>query len=63
VNTLAPGLIPTDMAEGRQIEKLLPGVPLGRFGTVGEVAEAASWLMSENAAYVSGATLDVTGGR
>ena len=63
VNTLAPGLIPTDMAEGRQIEKLLPGVPMGRFGTVEEVAEAASWLMSEKAAYVSGTTLDVTGGR
>ena len=63
VNTLAPGLIPTDMAEGRQIEKLLTGVPLGRFGTVEEVAEAAAWLMSEKAAYVSGTTLEVTGGR
>ncbi len=63
VNTLAPGLIPTDMAEGRDIGKLLAGVPMGRLGTVEEVAEAASWLMSEKAGYVSGTTLDVTGGR
>ena len=38
-------------------------IPMGRPGTADEVAEAIVWLLSDDAAYVSGAVLDVTGGR
>ncbi|MFO1467585.1 MAG: SDR family oxidoreductase [Steroidobacteraceae bacterium] len=37
--------------------------PLGRPGRAAEIAEAIVWLLSENASYVNGALLDVTGGR
>ena len=38
-------------------------VPMGRAGTAGEVAEAVRWLASDAAAYVTGVTVDVSGGR
>ena len=41
---------------------MLGQVPLARMGTADEVAAAVLWLMSEDARYVTGATLDVTGG-
>jgi NAD(P)-dependent dehydrogenase (short-subunit alcohol dehydrogenase family) len=37
--------------------------PLGRAGTAEEVGEAVVWLLSDNASYVTGAIIDVTGGR
>jgi NAD(P)-dependent dehydrogenase (short-subunit alcohol dehydrogenase family) len=37
--------------------------PIGRAGTADEVAEAIVWLLTDAASYVSGAVLDVTGGR
>jgi NAD(P)-dependent dehydrogenase (short-subunit alcohol dehydrogenase family) len=65
VNAVAPGLIETDfhdVSPGR-VERLRPSVPMERSGTAGEVAEAILWLASEAAAYVTGACLDVSGGR
>lgn len=67
VNAIRPGLIATDIhaamgAPGRA-EKLGQTVPLGREGSAEEVAEAAVWLLSDEASYVAGAVLDVTGGR
>jgi NAD(P)-dependent dehydrogenase (short-subunit alcohol dehydrogenase family) len=38
-------------------------VPLGRSGTPEEVAAAICWLCSDDASYINGAILDVTGGR
>ncbi len=67
VNGLRPGLIDTDIhARAGQPDRLArnaASVPLGRGGTADEVAEAALWLMSEQAAYITGVTLDVAGGR
>jgi 3-oxoacyl-[acyl-carrier protein] reductase len=65
VNCIAPGFIDTDMtralAEGQR-NALLGQVPLGRFGTVAEIAAAAAFLASDGAAYVTGSTIHVNGG-
>jgi NAD(P)-dependent dehydrogenase (short-subunit alcohol dehydrogenase family) len=60
-----PGLIDTDMNAGRpgRVERLLDSVPLGRVGTPAEVAAAIAWLVSADAGYITGVTLDVSGGR
>lgn len=68
VNAVAPGYVLTDMAvEGgiaaRFEEALMSEVPMGRIGDVREVAEAALWLCSDKAAYVTGTVLNVAGGR
>lgn len=67
VNAIRPGLIETDIhAAGGQpgrAERLGPTVPIGRSGTADEVAAAIVWLLSDEASYVNGAILDVTGGR
>jgi NAD(P)-dependent dehydrogenase (short-subunit alcohol dehydrogenase family) len=65
VNVVAPGPIETDMtgalSDERQNE-LTTAVPLGRFGTVDEVAAAVTFLASAEAAYITGAVLPVDGG-
>ncbi|PPK98203.1 NAD(P)-dependent dehydrogenase (short-subunit alcohol dehydrogenase family) [Kineococcus xinjiangensis] len=67
VNGVRPGLIRTDIhASGGQpgrVERMQDGVPMGRGGEAHEVAEAVAWLLSDAASYVTGATLDVSGGR
>ncbi|MEO1198179.1 MAG: SDR family oxidoreductase [Pseudomonadota bacterium] len=67
VNAVRPGLIETEMhASGGmpdRVAKLQDNVPIGRGGTADEVAEAILWLASEQSSYVTGALLDVSGGR
>ena len=64
-NVIAPGFIDTDMtaalSDARKAE-ILAGVPLGRYGTVDEVAGTALFLASDAAAYINGAVLPVDGG-
>ena len=65
VNAIAPGMIDTDMA--RAIADKLQGdwsaqIPLGRLGTVNEVAAAACFLASDEASYITGHVLAVNGG-
>jgi 3-oxoacyl-[acyl-carrier protein] reductase len=60
VNAVTPGVIETDMTTD-VADKLLAGVPAGRLGQPEEVAHAVSFLCSEGAAYVNGATLAVDG--
>jgi len=65
VNAIAPGFIETDMTQGLSQElkdKLLGAIPLKRFGKAEDVAAAVRFLASEEAAYITGATLDVNGG-
>jgi NAD(P)-dependent dehydrogenase (short-subunit alcohol dehydrogenase family) len=67
VNAVRPGVIATEIharngTPGRA-ERIGVDAPLGRAGSAEEVAEAVLWLLSDAAAYVSGAILDVSGGR
>ena len=65
VNVVAPGFIETPMTDeltDEQKQKLLGNVPAGRLGSSQEVAAAVSFLASEEAAYITGATLHVNGG-
>jgi NAD(P)-dependent dehydrogenase (short-subunit alcohol dehydrogenase family) len=67
VNAVAPGIIATEIhasgGEPDRVERLGPGVPMGRAGTAEEVAAPIVWLLSEEAAYTTGAILDIGGGR
>lgn len=64
---IAPGLIETDIhgkgGDPERAARLASGVPMQRTGSADEVAQAILWLMSKEASYVTGSTLDVTGGR
>jgi NAD(P)-dependent dehydrogenase (short-subunit alcohol dehydrogenase family) len=67
VNAIRPGLIDTEIhASGGEPDRahvLGATAPLGRPGSAEEIAEAAIWLISDAASYVTGALLDVAGGR
>lgn len=62
-----PGIIDTEIhASGGvadRINKVGPTLPMGRVGTAQEVANAIMWLLSEQASYVSGSLLEVSGAR
>jgi NAD(P)-dependent dehydrogenase (short-subunit alcohol dehydrogenase family) len=67
VNAIRPGLIETDIhASGGRPDRaatLGAATPIGRAGTADEVAEAIVWLLDDVSSYVTGALLDVAGGR
>jgi NAD(P)-dependent dehydrogenase (short-subunit alcohol dehydrogenase family) len=67
VNAVRPGFIYTDLhakaGEPKRVERVKTSVPMQRGGQPQEVAAAILWLLSNEASYVTGAILDVTGGR
>jgi NAD(P)-dependent dehydrogenase (short-subunit alcohol dehydrogenase family) len=67
VNVVRPGVVDTEIhASGGQpgrAQRLAPSLPLGRPGTVDEVAAAVVWLLGAEAGYCTGSVLDVAGGR
>ncbi len=64
VNCVEPGIIRTEFhRDPDRPEKLAPTIPLGRPGDASEVTGAVAWLLSEDAGYVTGATIRVAGGR
>ena len=67
INTVAPGFVETDMMLGglseEQIEDFRAMVPLGRMAESDELASTVSFLLGEDARYITGATLNVTGGQ
>ena len=67
VNAVAPGIIDTEIhASGGQPDRawaLAPQIPMKRPGTAEEIAAPVVWLLSDEAAYTTGAVLQVTGGR
>jgi 3-oxoacyl-[acyl-carrier protein] reductase len=66
VNAIAPGVIETEMttmlARG-DWSGFLKSIPLGRIGSVNEVAKVAVFLASADASYVTGEIIDVNGGQ
>jgi 3-oxoacyl-[acyl-carrier protein] reductase len=65
VNALAPGFIASDMTDAIPEEaraKMLEAIPLKRMGQPNDVAEAALFLASDGAAYITGQTLAIDGG-
>ena len=67
VNAVRPGVIYTQLhasgGEPERVERVRHSVPMKRGGTVDEVATAILWLLSDEASYVTGAILEVAGGR
>ena len=67
VNAVAPGMIDTAIHARagipERVARILPGVPMQRLGSAEEVAEPVLWLLSDESSYVTGAVLDVSGGR
>ncbi len=67
VNGVRPGIIDTEIhATSGMLERAraqVDRIPLGRMGTADEVARTVAFLLSDASAYMTGATLDVTGGR
>ncbi|MGC6439175.1 MAG: 3-oxoacyl-[acyl-carrier-protein] reductase [Candidatus Puniceispirillaceae bacterium] len=65
VNAIAPGFIATPMTDvlsDQQKDNLLSNVPAGRLGSAAEIAAAVVYLASEEAGYMTGATLHINGG-
>lgn len=65
VNAIAPGLIETDMNKGlseEEVKAVVDETPLMRVGYPREVAEAALFLASESAAFITGEVMNVSGG-
>ena len=67
VNAVRPGVVYTDIhasgGEPGRVDRVKSMVPMLRGGEPREIADAVLWLMSEEASYVTGALLDVSGGR
>jgi 3-oxoacyl-[acyl-carrier protein] reductase len=70
VNAIAPGIILTEKAIRRweerseeERQKMLEAIPLRRLGTPEEIAHVAVFLASDKSSYITGATIDVNGGR
>ncbi len=67
VNAVAPGLTDTGLhaanGEPGRLQRLMPSIPMQRAGQPEEIAEAVLWLLSPAASYVTGAILNVGGGR
>jgi 3-oxoacyl-[acyl-carrier protein] reductase len=65
VNAVAPGYIQTSMTENlaENVKKqFLDFIPMRRFGTSKEVAQAVRFLVSDDAAYITGQTININGG-
>jgi len=65
-NAIAPGFVETDMTgylkEGEQADKYKAGIPLGKFGTVHDIANVTLFLASDLSSYVTGQVISVDGG-
>jgi len=65
VNTVAPGFIQTDMTDklpDEQKEALASQIPMGRLGSVDEIAQVVLFLASDGSSYITAQTLHVNGG-
>lgn len=62
VNVVAPGIIETDMTGSLPKEKILPMIPLNRFGQPDDVASVIEFLCRESAMYITGQVIGINGG-
>lgn len=62
VNAVAPGYIKSDMTEGIDENELIKTIPMGRFGTIDDVANCISFLVSEKSSYITGEVISINGG-
>ena len=62
VNAVAPGLIETDMIKDAPVAELVKLIPMRRLGQANEVAKLVAFLVSDDAAYITGQTISVNGG-
>ncbi|MFZ0735193.1 MAG: SDR family oxidoreductase [Candidatus Sulfotelmatobacter sp.] len=67
VNAVAPGLTATELhaanGEPGRLQRLMPSIPMKRAGLPDEIAEGVLWLLSPAASYITGAILEIGGGR
>lgn len=67
VNCVRPGIINTELhakgGEPGRIERIAPTIPMQRAGEADEIAKAILWIASDEASYITGSLLDVSGGR
>lgn len=63
VNAVSPGVIDTEIQPEGRVARVGPNLPMKRAGRAEEVATAILYLLSDEASYVAGTVLDVTGGR
>ena len=63
VCAVSPGVIDTEIQPEGRVEAISPTLPMTRVGQPGEVANAIVWLLSDDASYVSGTVLNVSGAR
>ena len=63
VNAIRPGPTRTDIHEPGRLERITPLLPMGRAAEPEEIAEAILFLLSDAASYITGAVLNVSGGR
>jgi len=62
VNAIAPGFIETDMTKELPQDELTKMIPVGRFGKPEEVAALVAFLVSDEAAYITGEVININGG-
>jgi 3-oxoacyl-[acyl-carrier protein] reductase len=62
VNAVAPGLVATDMTEGLPLDEILSHIPMRRLGQPEEVAALVRFLVSDEAAYITGQVIGINGG-
>ncbi len=66
VNAIAPGYVETDMVRAVPadvLEKIIKTIPAGRLGQVHDIARGVLFLVSDDASFITGATLDINGGQ
>jgi NAD(P)-dependent dehydrogenase (short-subunit alcohol dehydrogenase family) len=66
-DVVSPGIIHTDIhasgGDPDRVDRMKDAIPMKRGGTAEEVAKAVLWLLSDDASYTTGASIDVSGGR